>query len=52
MVDENEKEKYLTEFNSYFSESDREGGVIKEIREDLKKIKGISDLEGERKTAV
>src|SRR5947208_16232424 len=43
MADENEQQKYLTEFNSYFPISDRESGVIKEIREDLERIKGMSD---------
>ena len=45
MADENEQQKYLEEFNKYFPESDRESGVIKEIREDLTKIEQISDLE-------
>src|SRR5437773_8699245 len=45
MADENEQQKYLTEFNGYFPDSDRESGVIKEIREDLERIKKIDDLE-------
>jgi rubrerythrin len=45
MVDENKQQKYLKEFETYFPESDRESGVIKEIREDLERIKGINDLE-------
>src|SRR5947208_14981195 len=50
MVD-NDKEKkekqqaYLRAFNHYFPAYDRNSGVIKQIKEDLERIKKINDLE-------
>src|SRR5687767_6612897 len=52
MVDDNndnEQQKYLEEFFSYFPFGDEENGCIKAIKEDLERIKKISDLEEKTK---
>lgn len=46
-----DKQKHLAEFNRYFPSENRESGIIKEIKEDLERIRGIEDLE-EKKQKV
>jgi len=45
------QQEYLKAFNNYFPQSDRESGCIKKIKEDLEKIKKITNLEEKHKEA-
>ncbi|RHZ36029.1 hypothetical protein [endosymbiont GvMRE of Glomus versiforme] len=44
-MNNDEQRKYLAKFNEYFPIDDQENGVIKQIKEDIERIKEITNLE-------